>query len=459
MPCVVRGEEGHYEAPGSCLSSVLWYRSNIPLKKARMIRRPRIFFGWYIVGAMVIAMMLVYGVRTSFSAFFPYVLDEFHWFRGSTAVMLSLNIFVYGLFAPVAGSLVDRWKPRIVVFIGITLLALSTAACYFAHELWHFYLFFGVVAPIGSAFCGSPVLNTAIINWFGKRRGLALGLGQIGGGLSFVYIMLIEWVNRQWGWEYSFFVMAGLVIVVLVPLYLAFYYVRPGDRKMQAYGSDEPQAQAELVTPHTAAPDWTLRKAFGTYQLWLIVFADFCYWGIGNYLVLAHQIKFAQDAGYDSLMATSVFALFGFVSIVGQVGAFISDLIGREKIGLIAVVLHLGGLAALLMVQDTSQPWLLYIYAICAGFATGMFSPAIIAGSADIFHGKNVGALSALVLTGVGFGGAIGPWLGGYIYDVMGSYKVAFVISMVAVGLAGISLWIAAPRNAEKLRAKMLGPG
>jgi len=59
----------------------------------------------------------------------------------------------------------------------------------------------------------------------------------------------------------------------------------------------------------------------------------------------------------------------------------------------------------------------------------------------------------------VGFGGAIGPWLGGYIYDVMGSYKVAFVISMVAVGLAGISLWIAAPRNAEKLRAKMLGPG
>ena len=421
-----------------------------------MIRQPRVFYGWYIVGAMIIAMTLVYGIRTSFSAFFPHVLDEFHWFRGSTAVMLSLNIFVYGLSAPVAGSLVDRWKPRAVVFIGITLLALSTAACYFARELWHFYLLFGVVAPIGSAFCGSPVLNTAIINWFKKRRGLAVGVGQIGGGLSFVYVMLIEWVNTRWGWEYSFFMMAGLVIVILLPLYLAFYYVRPEDRKMKAYGSDETPSGAETNMVHAAAPDWTLKKAFGTYQLWLLVFADFCYWGIGNYLVIAHQIKFAEDVGYSSQVATSVLALFGIVSIVGQVGAFISDLIGREKTALFAVVLHIGGLFALVSVHDTSQPWLLYVFAICTGFATGTFSPTIIVGAADIFHGKNIGAISALLLTGVGFGGAIGPWLGGYLFDRLNSYNVAFIISLIAVGVAGISFWIAAPRNAGKLRAKML---
>jgi MFS family permease len=424
-----------------------------------MIRQPRFFYGWYIVGVMIIAMMLVYGIRTSFSAFFPHILDTFHWYRGSTAVMLSLNIFVYGLTAPVAGSLVDRWKPRAVVVIGISLLALATAGCYFARELWHFYLFFGVLAPIGSAFCGSPVLNTAIINWFGKRRGLAVGLGQIGGGLSFVYIMLIDWVNRHWPWEYSFFLMGGLVIVILLPLYLIFYYVRPEDRKMKAYGSEEPQSAGAAKDAHAAGPDWTLKKAFGTYQLWLLVFADFCYWGIGNYLIIAHQIKFAEDAGYSSLVATSVFALFGIISIVGQVGAFISDLIGREKTALIAVVLGMGGLFALVSVHDTSQPWLLYVYAICSGFATGMFSPTIIVGAADIFHGKNIGAISALLLTGVGFGGAIGPWLGGYIYDVSGSYNVAFIISIIAIALAGISFWVAAPRNAKRLRQQRLDPG
>src|SRR3989304_3199602 len=182
-----------------------------------MTERPRLFYGWYIVGLMVVAMMLIYGIRSSFSAFFAPVLDAFDWYRGTTAIMLSLNILVYGLAAPVAGILVDRWKPRRVVVMGILLLALATAANYFAGELWHFYLLFGVLAPIGTAFCGSPLLHPPLINWFGKKRGVAGGLGQIGGGLSFVYVMLIEAVISAWGWRPSFLVMAGFILVVLLP--------------------------------------------------------------------------------------------------------------------------------------------------------------------------------------------------------------------------------------------------
>jgi MFS family permease len=420
-----------------------------------MNRKKPIFYGWYLVGVMIVAMMLVYGIRSSFSAFFPYVLDEFHWYRGSTAIMLSLNILVYGLTAPIAGSLVDRWKPRRVVVIGVITLALATAGCYFARELWQYYILFGILAPIGTAFCGSPVCNPTLINWFEKKRGLAVGLGQIGGGLSFVYVMLIDWVNTHWGWQYSFFVMAGLVAVILLPLYLIFFYNRPEDKNMKAYGAEDTPAGGELKAI-PAGPDWTLKKALKTYNLWLLIFADFCYWGIGNYLVLAHQIKYAEDAGFTSLVASSVFALFGIISIVGQVGSFLSDKIGREKTVLVAVVLAMVGLGALMSVRDTSQMWMLYIYAICSGFATGLFSPTIIVGVADIFHGRNIGAISALILTGVGFGGAIGPWLGGYIYDTLGSYHVAFIISLAAFALAGISFWIAAPRHADKLRAKML---
>jgi MFS family permease len=245
--------------------------------------------------------------------------------------------------------------------------------------------------------------------------------------------------------------------VVLLPLYLLFFYIRPEDKKMKAYGSGELQAGGIAPGVTAAGPDWTLGKAFRTYQLWLLVFSDFCYWGIGNYLVLAHQIKFAEDAGYNSLLAASVFALFGIMSIVGQVGAFISDSIGREKTVLIAVVLAIGGLVALISVRDTSQTWLLYLYAICSGFGTGLFSPTIIVGTADIFHGKNIGAILALLLTGIGCGGAIGPWLGGYIYDISGSYNIAFIISIITIALAGISFWVAAPRHANRLRQKRLG--
>ena len=378
-------------------------------------------------------------------------------FTGSAAkrrFMLSLNILVYGLTAPLAGILVDRWKPRAVVVLGILLISVATAACYFASQLWHFYLLFGVFVPTGISFCGSPVLNPTLINWFGKRRGLAVGLGQIGGGLSFLYATIVAVVISQWGWRVSFLVMGGSMLVLL-PLYLVFFYHRP-----QGPGQDGLWRRyaafkfARETSTAAAGPDWTMKEAAKTYNLWLLVFAEFCYWGVGNYLVLAHQIKFAQDAGYSNLTAAGVYAMFGIVSIVGQVAASISDRIGREKTMTLAVVLAIGALAALLAVRDASQPWLLYIYAISSGFATGLFSPNIIVGAADIFQGKNIAFLTALLITGIGLGGAIGPWLGGHIYDVTGSYDLAFMISMGAYALAGVSVWLAAPRHAARIRAR-----
>jgi sugar phosphate permease len=420
-----------------------------------MIQRPHLFYGWYIVGLAIVGMMLIYGIRNSFSVFFVPILDEFDWYRGSTAIMLSLNILVYGFTALVAGSLVDRWKPRKVATIGIIVLTLATAGCSYARELWHFYLLFGVLAPIGSAFCGAPILNPTLMHWFHKRRGLAIGLGQIGGSLSFTYGMFIEFVISHLGWRLAFFVMAGLLIVVLLPLYAFFFYHRPEDRGLKAYGTGEPLADEGIKgVENLGVRDWTLGSAARSYHLWLLVLSQFCYWGTGNYMVLAHQIKFAVDAGYSSTLATSVFALFGIASIGGQLCAFISDSIGRERTVTLATILAIGALVALISVRDASQLWLLYVFAICSGFATGLFSPTIFVGLADIFHGRNIGAISGMVLLGTGVGGALGPWLGGYIYDVSGSYNIAFIISMASFGVACISFWIAAPRHAARLRAR-----
>jgi MFS family permease len=423
-----------------------------------MSKRPRIFFGWYIIGLMIISMALVFGIRTSFSVFFEPVLDYFKWYRGSTAIMLSLNIFVYGLAAPVAGILVDRWKARTVAVLGLLLLCFSTAACYFANTLWHFYLLFGVLGPIGSAFCASSVLNATVINWFDKKRGMAVGIGQMGGGLCFVYGLMIGAVINRWGWQPSFLVMAGLIIVVLLPLYLLFFYHRPEDKGLKPYGAGELVADGGLKEASKPVRDWTLRAAFKTYQLWLLVLSEVCFWGLGNYMIIAHQVKFAEDAGYSPMMATSIFALFGVVSIVGQFCSSISDKIGREKTLTMSVILAIGGVVALMSVRDTSQTWLLYVYAISSGFATGVFSPIIIVGLADIFRGRNIGTISAMLMTGMGVGGAVGPWLGGYIYDRLHSYTLAFLIVIAAYVVGTIAFWLAAPRKAESLRARLMKP-
>ena len=422
-----------------------------------MVRRPPFFYGWVIVGIAVVGVALVMGIRHSFAVFFPPILEEFAWSRGSTAMMLSLNLFIYGLMAPVAGSLGDRWKPRRVMLIGIAIVGLATAGCAFAQELWHFYLLFGILMPMGAAFSSWPLLAPALANWFARRRGLAIGLGHMGAGLSFVYGMFAEAVISQLGWRYAYFVLAGTLVALLLPLYLLFQY-RPENKGLKAYGVTELPATkgltSEVSVENLMSGDWTLGQAMKTYQLWLLVLSFFLYWGLGTYLILAHQFKFAEDVGYSSLFAASIFALFGIFVVAGRLSAFISDWIGREITLTLAIILSIGAIVALVSVRDISQYWLLYVYATCFGYGVGLYSPTVIAAAADMFHGKHFGAIDGLLLTGMGVGGAIGPWLGGYIYDITGSYTSAFILSIGCFVLACIAFWIAAPRNAITLRSR-----
>jgi len=426
-----------------------------------MVKQPRFFYGWVIVGIAIVNLALIYGIRHSFSVFLPPILDEFGWSRGSTAVMLSVNIFVYGLLAPVAGGLGDRWKPRRVMPIGITILGLTTAGCAFAHELWHFYFLFGVLVPVGMAFCGWPLLGPTLINWFAKRRGLVTGLGQMGAGLSFVYGMLIAFIISRLGWRYTYFVLAGIIFALLLPIHFLFFHHRPENKGLQAYGVTEELSAAKGVAEvtdiaHPMSDIWTLGQAMKTYQLWLLLLSHFLYLGIAGYLVLAHQVQFVEDMGYSSLFAASVFALFGVFMAAGQLSGFISDWIGREMTFTFATILAIGALVALISVRDTSQPWLLYVYAICFGYGTGLQQPTIFASMADIFHGRHFGTIAGLLLTGMGIGSAIGPWLGGYIYDVSGSYIGAFILCMLCLGIACIAIWVAAPRNAGRIRNRQM---
>lgn len=417
--------------------------------------RPRLFYGWVLVLMALATMTLVYGIRHSFSVFFPPILADFGWSRGGTAAMFSLNILFYGLTAPFAGRLCDRWKPTRVVLMGVLILGAATAACSGATELWHFYVLFGLFMPIGTAFCGWPVIAPALANWFSKRRGLALGLGQMGGGLSFTYAIFAEFAINQVGWRGAYVVLAGVLLVVLLPLARLFAY-HPESKNLSAYGSElvpGVSGVAHAASSHTvAAPQWSFRDALHTYQLWLLVCSYFLFWGFATYLVLAHQVKFVVDVGYSSTFAASVFGLFGVALVAGQLSGFISDTIGREATIAISGTLALIAMVSLLTVHDASQPWRLYIHAICLGYSVGLYSPAIVAGLADFFHGPHFGSIAGLLLTGQGVGGALGPWLAGHIHDVAGTYVPAFVLCTVAYGIASAAVIIAAPRKAHRLQ-------
>lgn len=400
-------------------------------------------------------MIVTYGVRHSFSVFFPPILEEFGWSRGSTALMFSLNILVYGLMAPIAGSVSDCWNPRRIMPLGGLLLALATAGCALASELWQFYIIFGILVPIGTAFTGWPFFAPALANWFALKRGMAMGLGLAGIGLSFAIGTLMDHVISLVTWRWAFVVLAGMVAGIVIPLVVLFFYSRPEHKGLLPYGvrsnpsagrlAEKAPAQSSIAP---ASP--TLSQALRSYRLWMLYLSLMLYWGIATYMVMAHQVRFAEDMGYSSTFAASVFGFSGVFVGLGMSSGFLADRLGREWAFTISTVFSMGSMVILLSVQDNSQPWLLYIYALLFGLGTGLVTPVIAVGTADIFYGRHYGAIYGVVITGMGVGGAIGPWLGGAIFDHYGSYFIAFIVGIAAYGLACVCFWIAAPRKFRK---------
>jgi MFS family permease len=420
-----------------------------------MAKRPLFFYGWAIVVIGIVTTTLVYGTRSSFSVFFPPILSEFGWSRGSTAFMFSLNLLVYGFTGPIAGTLGDRWRPRRVMLIGIIILVLAVAGCSLAQELWHFYVLYGVMVPVGTALAGWPLLAPTLASWFASKRGLALGLGQCGSGLAYVvYGVFANFLIQALGWRNAYLIFAGILAAVMLPLISFVFYARPADKGLKAYGSENP---LNLSLNHEGAAQWTMKRALGTYQLWLMALSQFLFWGIAGYLVIAHQVKFAEDAGYTSTYAASVFSLTGVFMALGLAFGFISDKLGREVTMTFAHAIAIVAIVALLAVTDTSRPWLLVIYGVCSGFGTGLYLPTFNAALADMYHGKHFGGIVGMTLAGFGLGGVFGPWLGGIIYDRTGSYTIGFILSIVSFVLSGVVFWLAAPRRAARMRARVFG--
>ena len=391
-------------------------------------------------------MFVLYGIRHSFAAFFPFILSDYGWTRGSTALMFSINVLLYGILAPITGSLVDRWKPKMMMSLGVLIIGTSTALCALANELWQFYVLFGILLSLGMAFSGGPVMIPVVSRWFTRRRGAAIGIVVSGGSLSFSMVIFAEYLISIFGWRIAFLFLAVIAVGICIPLTLSFFR----DRQTQQIKSSVKINLPESVTTSSDRNDLPLIRILKDYRLWLIALSYMLYMGIANYLIVTHQVVFFIDLGYDSRFAASMAGVVGIFAAFGALSGFLSDRIGREKVFTVCCVLSIISMFILLSLKDASNPWVIYIFVVSFGFAMGMFSPALIAGAADLFYGKHFGTVNGILFMGFGLGGAIGPWLGGYIFDVTGNYSLAFTICIAAYTIACISFWIAAPHRAKK---------
>jgi MFS family permease len=419
------------------------------------------FYGWVIVAVAFVTMGIGVNARTAFSLLFPPILAEFGWERGITAGAFSFGFLVSAILSPSLGRLMDRRGPRVVMELGVGLVAAGLLLAPFIQRPWHLYVTLGVLVGGGSVCFAYTGQSLYLPNWFVRRRGLAMSLAFAGVGVG--SIILFPWLQAliaRSGWRAACWALGAVVLVVLAPLNLLLRR-RPEDIGLQPdgdAGSREAAAAsraANVVDPAWAAIEWTLARALRTARFWWIALGYLT--GLyAWYAVQVHQTKYLVEIGFTP--AHAAWAL-GFVSLAGIPGQIVlghvSDRIGREWVWTVGSVGFALCYVALLLLRHSPTPPLLWAMVLAQGMLGYGLTSVVGAIPAEIFEGKHYGAIFGMLMLAAIGGGALGPFVTGALHDLTGTYTAAWWIAIAGSALSGIAIWLAAPRRVRVVAGRV----
>ena len=377
------------------------------------------------------------GLHGTFGVFFVAMLDAFGWSRATTAGAISLAIIFEGACLPYAGGLIDRIGGRKTLILGGVVLLAGLGFASTISSIWQLYFWIGIVGAAGIALIGMVPHVAIITRNFPERKGTALGIAWAGGGVGIVLLVPVtQLMIDRWGWSPAYLGLAVITAFLVIPPVL---YFLPRTVPGESAQGVETAAGSHSVT----GADWTVKRALTNSAFWLLFVARTLA-SLGNQVIVTHQIAHAVDVGYSKVFAASIFGLMGVVSIGGRIlFGYLADVMNRQMVFTWVQIISAFGIFALLAMHDASMPWLLYTYAICYGLGQGSRALVLSAISADIFHGRHFGAIFGYFTFSIGLGGAIGAWLGGFLFDMTHSYAVAFWASLACLIVSVFIVWAA----------------
>jgi len=407
----------------------------------RMRRQP-LFYGWWIVAISFIVNAVAWSTRASFAVIYAAMLHDLGWSRSEAVLGYALSWLLLVGFGPLSGWLFDRLGPRVVVAAGGAALALGLALTSRVHAPWQYYLTYGPLVAFGIGATLSP--SSALLSrWFVHRRGTALGIMAAGSSLgTVVSLPVVAALVTAAGWRAALVWHSLVVLLVLVPLPALFYRSDPQALGLVPDGTSGIPPSAVRITSERA---WRVRDAVHTPAFWA-AFLMLLLGVVAFQVLTTHQVAYAADQGIDPAQAALIFGLAGIYQLVGNLlGGTLSDWWGRQRIFLTGSLVGLVAVVALASVRGPQDLWKLHLFALALGIGFGARIALLSAIPADAFGGPRFGLILGLLGAGSGLGGFIGPLLGGLIFDLSGSYLVAFVAAGGAVMLSGVAAWFARP--------------
>jgi MFS family permease len=383
---------------------------------------------WLLVGSLFVTLFLVFGSGyNTAGVFVDPLVREFGWSRAKVSSLQTVLALSAGLSVPLVGWLLDRIEARILITVGSTLAGAGFLLASVAHSFLPMLVGY---ALLGLGIAGSTLLPASLVipNWFGERRGVALGIVMAGtsvGGMVMTFVAS-QAIARS-GWRVAYVTLAAPMFVAVAPVVLAFVRTRPAH-------SERPSTSD--VVPEPDGLD--VRQALRGRSFWLIATAQLLFT-----LAIAgtnlHVVPYLTGAGYAPARAALVLsAVLGLATLGKLAMGYVADRIGARM----ALTLNLALIAcASAILPSASADGMLSAFIVLYGLSCGaplVLLPMLLA---EVSGLRRLGSLLGLTGISTVLGGAIGPMLAGRLFDATGSYNGAFYLfAVVLVVGAGAAL-------------------
>ena len=419
--------------------------------------RPRtpFYYGWLILAMSAVGTYAATGsTQLVFGGVQNFIFEDMGWDRSTIAYAVTAGTWASGLITPFVGRLADRYGPRGLMPIAAFIAGVSFFAIGGMQTVWHFYAAYIVARTIASPMLVGVVPRTAAVNFFSRRRNLALGISAMarpfGGAIN---IQIFSLIALAASWRAAFQVQGIISLLIVIPLFLIMRR-RPSDIGLQPEGtSDPPRAQRTSGTARAqqasrTETDWTASQAARTPAFWLIIAAEslvILMSGTINFQI----VPYLRDIGITPAVAAGALSIS---SLLGSLGnpfwGWLSDLFSPRRLALITLAISGAAVSLFLIVPEGRLSIAVVIlYGTIAGGLNILGHMMI----AQYFGRSSFGSITGLMGPFQTGALGLGPTLGALLFRITGGYRAIYLLGVLSYILA-LACIIAARPPTRKAR-------
>jgi MFS family permease len=395
------------------------------------LTRRNIHYGWVMVAVTFLTALITAGTVGAPGVFIVPLQQEFGWSTAEISSALSIRFILFGLMAPFAAALMNRYGLRNVTLSALLIVGCALMSSLLMTQVWQLMLLWGVVIGIGTGMTALVLGATVATRWFTARRGLVLGIltASVATG-QLLFLPLLASVTEKMGWRIAL----SLVCVMLALAAFAVLLVmrdRPGDVGLRPFGDEgkEPlPPPAPSSGPIVTAALGTLRDATQTKAFWILFVTFFICGASTNGLIQVHLIPMCLDFGIPQIQAASLLAAMGVFDLFGTMfSGWLSD--RYDNRWLLFWYYGLRGLSLLMLPFTDFSFYGLSLFAMFYGLDWIATVPPTVRLTAQRFGPERANLVFGWIFTGHQLGAAFAAFGAGLSRTALATYLPAFFLA------------------------------